>query len=439
MLFRPRQLGLAVVVAGVAGCVLPPAADEIRDPWIDGGPPPNAERCEVLFPWYEGSCADGNKDDGDGCSRGCEIEDGWDCASGVCLPICGDDLVVGDEVCDDGVAGRLDYCADDCRAVTGSCGDGVLHDNEGCEGELHQGVAHDVRWRCGDLCQVEILDRDVTLADRFGCALRADGLARCWGPEAPPIPEDERFVSLHAGSTLVCAVREDGSPACWGDSSPWYEETAQAFVGAWAPTDRLAIIRVARDEGILSSVLFGITTTGRAEAFAADRREWALWDGHFVSFGETRYVEMAPSSGSTGCAFTADYNSVCWSLDRGDTAPIQPPGSIRGYHHGCWLPADGFHPECRNMYGAVSLPRTFFGERIASFAPDGRCALRPDGTVNRLAVEYGASGPVPGRFGAIECDEQGAGCGVTFGGQIACWEGREGRAAVTPDFDPFAD
>ena len=51
-------------------------------------------------------CDDGNTVDGDGCSSSCEVEAGWDCVLTVgaitsCSEVCGDGLVVGDEVCDD--------------------------------------------------------------------------------------------------------------------------------------------------------------------------------------------------------------------------------------------------------------------------------------------------------------------------------------------------
>ena len=52
-------------------------------------------------------CDDGNTTSGDGCSATCEVEAGWSCtlttgAITTCAEVCGDSLVVGDEVCDDG-------------------------------------------------------------------------------------------------------------------------------------------------------------------------------------------------------------------------------------------------------------------------------------------------------------------------------------------------
>lgn len=44
-------------------------------------------------------CDDRNQDSNDGCSQGCEIEQGWDCKNSPskCEPVCGDGMVVGSE------------------------------------------------------------------------------------------------------------------------------------------------------------------------------------------------------------------------------------------------------------------------------------------------------------------------------------------------------
>ena len=42
------------------------------------------------------------------------------------LPVCGDLIMAGREVCDDGNNEDGDYCSADCLTVTGSCGDGIV-------------------------------------------------------------------------------------------------------------------------------------------------------------------------------------------------------------------------------------------------------------------------------------------------------------------------
>ena len=75
----------------------------------------------------------------------CEAEAGFDCASGQCEPICGDNLVIGSEACDDGNTEietcpygdpTCQVCGNDCQWVEGVatfCGDDVLNGNEECD------------------------------------------------------------------------------------------------------------------------------------------------------------------------------------------------------------------------------------------------------------------------------------------------------------------
>lgn len=68
-------------------------------------------------------CDDGNQQSGDGCSRMCTEEDGWECVGGsvrsndACSTRCGDGLRAGDEVCDDGNRVAFDGCSMECNAV----------------------------------------------------------------------------------------------------------------------------------------------------------------------------------------------------------------------------------------------------------------------------------------------------------------------------------
>lgn len=58
-------------------------------------------------------CDDGNTSSGDGCSATCTVEPGFTCTGSpsVCTPICGDGLIRGTEMCDDGAAnGTLPSC-----------------------------------------------------------------------------------------------------------------------------------------------------------------------------------------------------------------------------------------------------------------------------------------------------------------------------------------
>ncbi len=98
-------------------------------------------------------CDDGDKQDGDGCSSLCEVEDGFRCSASGCRAICGDGQILGDEECDDGdpdnfeAPKSLDGCSSSCRLepnfdCTGEpsscistiiCGNGVIDPGEVCD------------------------------------------------------------------------------------------------------------------------------------------------------------------------------------------------------------------------------------------------------------------------------------------------------------------
>ena len=54
---------------------------------------------------------------GDGCSNACLVEDGWDCTADMCNEICGDGIMVGDEICDDGNLNDNDGCDFSCTVM----------------------------------------------------------------------------------------------------------------------------------------------------------------------------------------------------------------------------------------------------------------------------------------------------------------------------------
>ncbi|HEY5285246.1 MAG TPA: DUF4215 domain-containing protein, partial [Polyangia bacterium] len=111
---------------------------------------PAASKCGngVLDPSEQ--CDDGNSENGDGCSRICQIENNYDCSTPgqLCVNMakCGNGTLTSDESCDDGNTLGGDGCSADCKSVeTGwqcrvpgkpcapKCGDGVLAPTEACD------------------------------------------------------------------------------------------------------------------------------------------------------------------------------------------------------------------------------------------------------------------------------------------------------------------
>ena len=81
----------------------------------------------------------------DGCASNCTVELGYNCATTPCKPICGDGLVRGTEVCDDGNTYGGDGCNGTCRIELGwnctaaspsvcheVCGNGIITKSEQC-------------------------------------------------------------------------------------------------------------------------------------------------------------------------------------------------------------------------------------------------------------------------------------------------------------------
>ncbi|MBQ9394201.1 MAG: DUF4215 domain-containing protein [Proteobacteria bacterium] len=130
-------------------------------------PPPEDDKCGD-YELNEGEqCDDGGKDDGDGCSSTCQIEDGWMCPDySNCVKIgCGDGYVNNGEACDPTAENniQLEYdfepgtggpikCTSNCE-LTPYCGDGTVQNgHEKCDnGNKNSAVAYG-QDACTDKC-----------------------------------------------------------------------------------------------------------------------------------------------------------------------------------------------------------------------------------------------------------------------------------------------
>jgi large repetitive protein len=147
------------------------------------------------------TCDDGNTSEGDGCSRYCLVEPGWDCTSGVCVRLpavdgggdsgtpvlyCGDGIRSGAEECDWGQANSNSVyggCSTQCMFVY--CGDGILNGDEECDLGDKNGTDPYTKDRCTISCQKShfcgdgIVDtnfgEDCDLGDRNGLTLDQEG------------------------------------------------------------------------------------------------------------------------------------------------------------------------------------------------------------------------------------------------------------------------
>src|SRR5262245_7439775 len=110
-----------VAVASLAGC-MSPAANRCGELYCPSGTvcSPNGDRCVTSAAI---SACDGKLEQ-DPCSM--PGMPSGQCRNGVCVSVvCGDGIVAGDEVCDDGNTLSCDGCSADCRSDE-SCGNGVV-------------------------------------------------------------------------------------------------------------------------------------------------------------------------------------------------------------------------------------------------------------------------------------------------------------------------
>ena len=174
------------------------------------------------------TCDDGNQVIADGCSDLCQVEDGWVCQDvpAQCESICGDNLVVGNEECDDGntITESCDYgffecqvCNNQCSFEDGAvafCGDGVIQAEFGETCDDGNQVAQD---GCNQSCIVE---------DGWECVGTPSVCTVVCGDQIVIAPE-----TCDDGNTITetCNYGEDQCQVC--NASCQFEAGAVAFYG----------------------------------------------------------------------------------------------------------------------------------------------------------------------------------------------------------------
>ena len=186
----------------------------LRDSAVTAG---DAGRADAAADDTAPEACDEHADAGSGCAEG------KNCIAGQCRwNICGDGVIAGDEVCDDGNAVDGDECHPDCTRDTARCMDGLIQEPEECD---------DGNWfeadRCSNRCTLNVcgngridLDEecdDANLVDDDGCSnLCREN--RCRNGRVDPGEEcDDGNREHRDGCTNACKVVlcGNGTPEEW--------------------------------------------------------------------------------------------------------------------------------------------------------------------------------------------------------------------------------
>jgi cysteine-rich repeat protein len=178
-------------------------------------------------------CDDGDTFDNDGCNDNCQEESDWTCTEdsnglSTCIAdfVCGDSLIQGDEICDNGDINGVQcspiygedctWCGSDCLEefieVGGACGNGIIEAwEEGGEGEECDGSLS-----VGQTCSN--LGFDVgTLVCNIDCTLGGCSNSVC-GNDAVEGDEECDGISLN-GEDCIAQGFESGDLTCLSDCS----------------------------------------------------------------------------------------------------------------------------------------------------------------------------------------------------------------------------
>ena len=310
----------------------------------------------------EETCDDGNKADGDGCSKDCQTEQGWTCdgTPSSCSPICGDGHIIENETCDDGNQADGDGCSKDCQTEQGwtcdgtpsscspICGDGLCRTGESME--------------CPRDCLV-----DIEAGTHHTCALTQEGAVWCWGANynyqlgdgtntnhstptlVQGLPENPPATFLVAGEGHNCVILRDGSVWCWG-------RNYDGELGDGTTGDKQYPVQVQNlpANSQATSVVLGWDHTC---VLLQDASAWCwggnnhgqLGNGTFVGspyparidgFPQGAHVTALAASSNHTCAALQDGSAWCWGyneygqLGNGTTQDSSQPVQVQGLPQG---------------------------------------------------------------------------------------------------------
>ena len=303
----------------------------------------------------------------------------------------------------------------------------------------------------------------VEVSNGFGCALRDDGLVRCWGDGPASVAPEGEFSAISAGTDVVCGIRVGGEIDCWGTDD---EDLLTPPIGEFSSLD------------IGYAEACGVRVDGGLACWGSSGRA-AVPEGGFRA--------VAAYGFEATCGIRVDGAVVCW----GDSSErwVPPEGSFRSLgvvsNYGCGVRESGEvacwgsrSRWCKVDDTAAVVCSFLFGGNDGENGDGGRdspldgvvvdvavnesflCGIRDDGEVACRGVEkdqrchpHGAYGtcsgwgndPIPpGPFVSIDVppgDPYGTRasrapiCGLRPDGRVDCWN--DGSQRLRPPAGKF--
>jgi len=140
-----------------------------------GAPCVSTAKCGNGILTSKETCDDGNEKAGDGCAADCAaVEPGWVCRvpGKACIPLCGDGVITATEACDDKNTANDDGCSSTCLVEPGwsctpagvctksVCGNGMVEAGETCDAAMENGHFFGDGSGCSKTCTKEPTCRD---------------------------------------------------------------------------------------------------------------------------------------------------------------------------------------------------------------------------------------------------------------------------------------
>lgn len=216
---------------------------------------------------------------------------------------------------------------------------------------------------------------DVMLGDTHGCALRADGTARCWGATddgAELVSSQLEWRALSLADGASCGVLRQGSVVCWG----------QNVQGQTAPP-----MAPARRVWAAQGLSCAASVDGAAKCWGTNRDGRAFW-------APARLQEMALSARHT-CALSADGQVSCTGANDQGQRELPAQQGFKAVAAGdgftCALTQAEGQARC---VGATAIARTtpqVAGLALLAAATDFACAADAQGALTC----WGQAAPTP--------------------------------------------